>query len=353
MRNAFDPALYTPGCEERRPRFSIHLFGFFCSTSDAQVWFAAFSRFIAQHNLTKHDTYLQLYTARTPGKDALIRQSGLHDDREIPEIECAIPFLLDTQPVIRMSQKVFPGFAARSAIRRRFDVPRWELLTNRNSELLAGAEIGEKPECKPLLSPPVRAFDCAPEPRGSPNVCLRSLERRCLSGHWTICGKPVSRWSLQESLPLHLCPLTGYLAVLMLLTRNYYLYEFVYFMGIAAPGLSLLTPDIDRYGFPHYKFFLFFISHSLPVTAALYMTIVEGCQPSLGSIGRIAVEINVLMLSVWILNAVLGSNYIFLNRKPRTTSLYDLLGPWPWYILGLELVGCITSLLLWLPFCCD
>lgn len=158
------------------------------------------------------------------------------------------------------------------------------------------------------------------------------------------------QWSLQDSLPLHLCPFTGYLAALLLLTRHYYVYEFVYFMGIAAPGIALFTPDINRYGFPHYKFFLFFISHSLPVTAALYMTIVEGYQPSFGSIGHVAIEINGFMLGVGLINYLIGSNYIFLAHKPATMSLFDLLGPWPWYILSLECVGLATSLLLYLPF---
>jgi hypothetical integral membrane protein (TIGR02206 family) len=33
------------------------------------------------------------------------------------------------------------------------------------------------------------------------------------------------------------------------------------------------------------------------------------------------------------LNASAGTNYGFLNRKPGTRSLLDLLGPWPWYLI--------------------
>ncbi len=158
-------------------------------------------------------------------------------------------------------------------------------------------------------------------------------------------------WTIQTSLPLHLCPLTGYLGVILLFTGNVWLYEFVYFMGVSANGISLFTPDLDRYGFPHYKFFLFFIGHGLPLTMALYITIVAGYQPaSFTAIVRIFVEINIVMLCVGIVNAFIGSNYIFLARKPETFSLLGVLGPWPWYIAGMEIVGWIACFLLYLPF---
>ena len=37
--------------------------------------------------------------------------------------------------------------------------------------------------------------------------------------------------------------------------------------------------------------------------------------------------------AIIVLNAVLGSNYGYLNAKPVTHSLLDILGPWPWYVV--------------------
>ena len=50
------------------------------------------------------------------------------------------------------------------------------------------------------------------------------------------------------------------------------------------------------------------------------------------------------------LNAVLGSNYGYLNGKPVTHSLLDLLGPWPWYIGSLVLLCGVFYTILYLPF---
>jgi hypothetical integral membrane protein (TIGR02206 family) len=59
---------------------------------------------------------------------------------------------------------------------------------------------------------------------------------------------------------------------------------------------------------------------------------------------------NLYMLLVGLVNALIGSNYLFIAHKPYTPSLLDVLGPWPWYILSAEAVGLAVGLLLYLPF---
>lgn len=50
------------------------------------------------------------------------------------------------------------------------------------------------------------------------------------------------------------------------------------------------------------------------------------------------------------LNYVLDSSYLYLRHKPEQATLIDLLGPWPWYILGLALVAVLVAVVLYLPF---
>lgn len=56
------------------------------------------------------------------------------------------------------------------------------------------------------------------------------------------------------------------------------------------------------------------------------------------------------MAAVTVLNALIGSNYMFTLRKPATASLMDVLGPWPLYLISLEVIGLIMCLILYLPF---
>ena len=160
----------------------------------------------------------------------------------------------------------------------------------------------------------------------------------------------IGRWTLQTMLPLHLCSMLVWVSAFMLFTENYRLYEYIYFFGIGAATQALLTPDAGIYGFPHFRFFQTIISHGSIVAAAVYMTVVEGYRPHWMSLVRVAIAGNVYMAFVGLVNWLLGSNYMFIARKPDTPSLIDVLGPWPWYILSLEAIGAIVFLILYLPF---
>ncbi|WP_322490241.1 TIGR02206 family membrane protein [Chloroflexus sp.] len=157
-------------------------------------------------------------------------------------------------------------------------------------------------------------------------------------------------WSIQYMLPLHLCTLFTWFSVIMLLTRSYRIFEFTYFMGIGGALQALLTPDIGVYGFPHFRAFQSFISHGGLVLAALTMIALEGYRPTWRSVGRVIIGANLLMAGVGVVNWLLDSNYLFLARKPYTPSLLDVLGPWPIYIVWMEVIGIVTILLLYLPF---
>lgn len=158
------------------------------------------------------------------------------------------------------------------------------------------------------------------------------------------------RWTLQTMLPLHLCSVLVWVGGWMLVTKKYKVYEFMYFMGIAGALQALITPDLGIYGFPHFRFFQTFISHGLIVTAAIYMTVVEGLRPTWKSMVRVFVIMNLYALAIYFVNDYLGSNYLMINHKPELPSLLDLLPPWPVYIAYMELIGVASMLLLYLPF---
>ena len=91
---------------------------------------------------------------------------------------------------------------------------------------------------------------------------------------WHIWNASIGQWNIQTMIPLHVCSVLVWLGGVMLVTKNYTIYEFTYFMGIGGALQALLTPDLGIYGFPHYRFFQTFISHGLIVTSAIYMTTV-------------------------------------------------------------------------------
>ena len=167
---------------------------------------------------------------------------------------------------------------------------------------------------------------------------------------WHLWNWTTGQWSIQNTLPLHLCSMLVFLSAIMLVSKNYTLYEFAYFMGIAGASQALLTPDAGIYGFPHFRAFQVMISHGSIVTAAIYMTAVEGFRPYPRSLPRVFFWMNVDMVIIGFINATIGSNYLFIAHKPETPSLLDVLGPWPWYLLMIEILGLCLCLLLYAPF---
>lgn len=157
-------------------------------------------------------------------------------------------------------------------------------------------------------------------------------------------------WSIATRLPLHLCGVSIIACSIMLCKTSYSLYEVAYFWGMGGAVQAVLTPDLGAYGFPHYRFYQFFVSHGLIITAVLFMTVVHSFRPTIQSIVKTFKVTNILLVFVALVNYATGGNYFYIAHKPATPSLLDYLGPWPWYILSLEVVGLIVFTLCYLPF---
>ena len=178
-------------------------------------------------------------------------------------------------------------------------------------------------------------------------ACLASYSLNQLA--WAACSDPID---LDNSLPLHLCDIAAIVAGFALLTRHRTLCELTYFWGLAASIQGIVTPAV-AYGFPHPVFLPFFWHHFAIVGAALYLPLGLGWRPRrplARTVIRVLLWSEVYLLTMIPMNFLLGTNFGFLARKPDNPSLLDHLGPWPWYILSLQVVGIVLLTLIALPF---
>ncbi|WP_260858105.1 TIGR02206 family membrane protein [Bacillus sp. FJAT-22090] len=157
------------------------------------------------------------------------------------------------------------------------------------------------------------------------------------------------RWDWSSSLPLELCSISLVMAIILLWTRNKHVYDFVFFAGIGGALQAVATPVLDI-GFPHFRYFHFFYTHAGIILTALYFTWVRGYRPTFKGIVKTMIALNILLPCVFTVNYFLQGNYMFLNKKPINGSLLDFLGPYPWYILSLEIVAFIIFSCLWFLF---
>ncbi|MBB6451630.1 putative integral membrane protein (TIGR02206 family) [Salirhabdus euzebyi] len=160
----------------------------------------------------------------------------------------------------------------------------------------------------------------------------------------------IGDWSFRYSLPLHLSSLSLFLSSILLMTRSYRLFEFTYFVGLGSALQAMITPDIQAYTFPHFRYVHFFISHGGIAIANMFMVLVEGFRPSFHSVFRAFLYVNAYTLFIFLVNVMIDGNYMYIMRKPANPSIFDYLGPWPFYIIPLEIIALVTFFILYLPF---
>src|SRR5699024_5271843 len=90
--------------------------------------------------------------------------------------------------------------------------------------------------------------------------------------------------------------------------------------------------------------------HFLLITAPLILIWFYRYQVTWLSVLKAFMTINFIAAIVFICNILFSSNYMFLMHKPTTASLLDVLGPYPFYILSLEVIVILVFTLLYLPF---
>lgn len=162
---------------------------------------------------------------------------------------------------------------------------------------------------------------------------------------WYVIFEPTQ---VVSHLGLHLCGIAIMLTLYTLWTRNYRFFYLIYFWALAAAPQAIFTPALGHFGYPHYQFVHVFISHGLLITAVLHFIFAENQRPEPGSFVKAILVTNGLLIVIALLNYALSTNYFYICQKPENTIL-DHFGPWPWYILGIELLGIILFSLVYLP----
>jgi len=150
-------------------------------------------------------------------------------------------------------------------------------------------------------------------------------------------------------LPLQLCHMGNLFILPVMFNRNRRWFDILYFWVMAGTLQAIITPDIQA-DFPHYWFIRYWVVHGGPVACMFYACIVYELRPTWKGLVGSFLSMNLLALCVGLVNAWIHSNYLYLNSKPKIASLLNFLGEGPWYILGLEVIGFILFIIVYLPF---
>ncbi|MCL2671845.1 MAG: TIGR02206 family membrane protein [Clostridiales bacterium] len=169
---------------------------------------------------------------------------------------------------------------------------------------------------------------------------------------------------ISYDLPLHLCSIAIWLIPVLMLTQNKklkeFLYQLLFLWGLAGASQALLTPDLSMYPVMGVKYICYFGTHGLIIAGVLFATYVDGHRPKWRAFpkvllttvicGGIAFGVSHL---VRLLPPYEAGGYFYLAYPPISGSLIDvfvdLLGPSPYYMIGLLLLLPIAQAILMLP----
>ena len=169
-------------------------------------------------------------------------------------------------------------------------------------------------------------------------------------GWWTyLLSRGLRGFNIYDALPLQLCDMTAFVAAFALWFRKPTLVELTYFWGLAGSTQALLTPDLPHH-FPTFLFFQYYVAHGGIVVAALVLAVGLRQAPRRSAVVTVALITIADAALVGAIDALSGSNYMYLRFKPPSPTPLDVLGPWPWYLLPATLIGLILFLVLDLPF---
>ncbi|MCA0970533.1 TIGR02206 family membrane protein [Halobacillus litoralis] len=155
------------------------------------------------------------------------------------------------------------------------------------------------------------------------------------AGH-QIWGLANQNWNMEDHAPFHLCGNASLLAMIALLRPSKRLIQLIYFAAVLPAIITLLTPEVF-YSFPHFRFLKFFLHHMALAWAGIFLVITTSTEISFKSLLHMFGVLNLYAAFIFVLNRMIGTNYLFLAGTPDVTTPLSALGDGVWYYINLEL----------------
>jgi hypothetical integral membrane protein (TIGR02206 family) len=152
------------------------------------------------------------------------------------------------------------------------------------------------------------------------------------------------------ALPFHVSDLTALAVPLALWTSGRWFRAVLYSWGLTLASLAFLLPDL-RAGPERLGYWLFWLPHTLILSAVVYDLAARGFRPTWADYRRAAIVSVVYAMLIAPFNTVTGSRYGYLGPpRPGEPAVLKWFGPWPWRIVPIVACGLAAMALLTLPW---
>ncbi|MBM7570516.1 TIGR02206 family membrane protein [Aquibacillus albus] len=146
-------------------------------------------------------------------------------------------------------------------------------------------------------------------------------------------------WNVKEFMPLQLCSIAGIIVMLALFFKTRILIVLAFFIGLIPSFLAILTPELPH-GYPHFRFWNFFIQHICLSWASLFLLLTSNIVIRFTDVMKAYASLIAYACFVgFLINPWFEANYMFLSRQPTADTPLSMLGDGILYILNLALIG--------------
>lgn len=153
-------------------------------------------------------------------------------------------------------------------------------------------------------------------------------------------------FDVTKDIPLHMCNFLPFIMIWVYATKNRTVWATIFFWIILGVSQANLTPSVE-FSLFHYDAIRYWSVHLMLVLLGLYPAIVWKWELELKDVLRTFIALNLVAGVIYFLNLILSSNYLYVMGKPPGTTFFSLLPEWPTYILVLEAIIIIWSLMIW------
>ena len=175
-----------------------------------------------------------------------------------------------------------------------------------------------------------------------------------MSYYWRLISVTSLNPNPIDHLPITICGWVAVFCSYLVVSKNKTLYDISYFWLFSGSVFALITPTVISYTGPtRFRYYQFWIEHSIGFIIIFYMTFVHKMRPNFKSLIKSYVALFVLAVIAFVANNMLGpgANYLFMARPESTPSILDILPSIYWLrVLIMALVVSCLFFIAYLPW---
>lgn len=174
-------------------------------------------------------------------------------------------------------------------------------------------------------------------------ICDMSYYWRLAAGPW-LSGGPT------ENLPIGVCQWSVIFCAFMMIGKSQRLFDIAYFWLLTGSLFALITPTpLTFCGPTRFRFYQFWLEHTLGYIAIFYMIFVHKMRPNFRSMLRSYTALLALAAFAAGINAMIpGANYLYMARPESAPSVLDILPPN--YALRIAIIVAVITLMFFLAY---